>query len=163
MFSEYFEAGGLVMYLLFVAWVVVLAGVLDRALYATGILLRRPGKRMVRNARTDRASCDVESLLERERRLATRGLGRIDSVSQLATSLGLFGTVLGISKAFFAKGMDMGLAAPEVLASGLATALFTTVAGLVIFLFGQGFLIVWREWTEFRHRRLEELLLEATR
>ena len=36
MFTEYFRAGGPVMYVVFGAWVVVLAAVFDRVAYATG-------------------------------------------------------------------------------------------------------------------------------
>ena len=54
-------------------------------------------------------------------------------------------------------------AASEVLASGLTTALFTTVAGLIVFLFGQGFLIVWSEWMEARDRAAMELLERGCR
>ena len=51
-----------------------------------------------------------------------------------------------------ARGGELGLAAPDVLASGLATALFTTLAGLVVFLFGQAFLIAFDDWREFCER-----------
>ena len=52
------------------------------------------------------------------------------------------------------------MAAPEALASGLATALFTTVAGLVVFLCGQGFLILFEEWQEFCERPLDPVIDE---
>ena len=146
MFSYYFEAGGPVMYGVLAAWIVVLAAILDRLLYGVGTLFRRPA---------------AETWLDKEKRRATRGLARIDSVSQIATSLGLFGTVLGIARAFVARGGSLGTAAPEVLASGLTTALFTTVAGLIVFLFGQGFLIVWNEWLEARERGYAVLLESA--
>jgi biopolymer transport protein ExbB/TolQ len=77
-------------------------------------------------------------------------------VSQIAVSVGLFGTVVGIAQSFFARGGELDLAAPEVLASGLSTALFTTIAGLVVFLFGQGFLIAFDEWQAFCERDLED-------
>jgi flagellar motor component MotA len=93
-----------------------------------------------------------------EKRWSVRGLSRIDSVSQIATSLGLFGTVFGIARAFTARGGSLGSSASEVLASGLTTALFTTVAGLIVFLLGQGFLIVWGEWLEARERAAREHL-----
>ena len=47
------------------------------------------------------------------------------------------------------------LAAPDVLAAGLATALYTTIAGLVVFLFGQAFLIAYREWLDYCERGFE--------
>ncbi len=157
MFAEYFRAGGPIMYAVFAAWVVVLAAVLDRALYAVGRILRRPlGK--VDRLLEGRRFYDARVIFLHERELAGRGLARIDAVSQIATSIGLFGTVLGIARSFFARGVGAGVAAPEVLASGLSTALFTTIAGLVVFLLGQAFLIGYREWLAFDERNLSERL-----
>ncbi len=140
MFREEFELGGPIMYALFCVWVLVLSLILDRLLFWAGRLLRRP------------------VLAESEEELqsaADHNLSRIDGLSHLATSLGLFGTVLGIATAFFSRGSDLALSAPEVLASGMATALFTTVAGLSIFLLGQGSLLLFAWWREaaLRHRR----------
>ncbi|TDJ72745.1 MAG: MotA/TolQ/ExbB proton channel family protein [Planctomycetota bacterium] len=161
MFVKYFEVGGPVMYLVLGAWVIVLAGVLDRSLYVFGCLLRRPHGRIARLAgegSLDRARRE----LVRERARGDRSLARIEAVSQIATSLGLFGTVLGLARAFFTRGDELGLAAPEVLASGLSTALFTTIFGLIVFLFGQGFLIAFQEWrTACERPTVERLELAA--
>ena len=157
MFASYFQDGGPIMYVILAAWIVVLAGVLDRLLYVAGRLARHPLRHVLLLAaqgKRDAAQAELES----ERRRAERGVARIDAVSQIATSIGLFGTVLGISRSFFSRGTDLGLAAPEVLASGLATALFTTIAGLIVFLFGQGFLIAWREWEAYCERDVLEIL-----
>ena len=91
-----------------------------------------------------------------------RNISRIDGLSHLATSMGLFGTVLGIATAFFSRGTELALSAPEVLASGMATALFTTVAGLSIFLLGQAFLLVFAWWREAAQRRRLTRSGEAT-
>ena len=160
MFAEYFEEGGPVMYAVLAAWVLVLAGVLDRLIYAGGRVARRPlraAEGFIAEGRLDAARVTLE--LERLR--AERGLARIDAFSQLATSLGLFGTVLGIAQSFFARGAELGLAAPEVLASGLATALYTTVAGLAVFLFGQTFLIAFGEWLSALERGFSARLVHA--
>ena len=157
MFVEYFEAGGPVMYAVLAAWVVVLAGVLDRVLYLIGRARRRPARRIWALLVADRPAA-ARVALEEERRLAERGLRRIDAVSQIATSLGLFGTVLGLARSFFARGGELGLAAPEVLASGLGTALFTTIAGLGVFLFGQAFLIAFEDWRDWSERDVAALL-----
>jgi biopolymer transport protein ExbB/TolQ len=98
-----------------------------------------------------RTGSNVSDLRDR----AGKNLDRIDGLSHLATSLGLFGTVLGIARAFFSKGAGLALAAPEVLASGMATALFTTVAGLAIFLVGQAALLLFAWWEDAAVRRLE--------
>lgn len=157
MYAEYFAAGGWVMYVILAAWVVVLAGILDRLAYALYVGWKRPLRR-VRDLLCSGDRGAAQKCLREERRLADRGLARIDAVSQIATSLGLFGTVLGIAQAFFARGALESLDAPAAVAAGLATAIFTTVAGLVVFLPGQAFLIVWQEWQTFRERGLEELL-----
>ena len=156
MIRAYVDAGGPVMWAVLAVWVLVLASVLDRLVYAVGRLARRP----LRRVRELSARGDHERalwILERERDAASRRLDRIDALSQVAPSIGLFGTVLGIAKSFFARGGDLNLAAPEVLASGPSTALFTTVGGLVVFLFGQLFLIAWAEWQNHLERDLHDI------
>jgi biopolymer transport protein ExbB/TolQ len=140
MLLEEFELGGPIMYALFGVWVLVLSLILERLVFWTGRLLGRPGP--------------GESEAELRER-ADRNVARIDGLSHLATSLGLFGTVLGIATAFFSRGSDLALAAPEVLASGMATALFTTVAGLSIFLLGQASLLLFSWWLEAAIRRVQ--------
>ncbi|MEN8148593.1 MAG: MotA/TolQ/ExbB proton channel family protein [Planctomycetota bacterium] len=137
MFHEEFQHGGPVMVLIFLAWVLMLSLILERGVFWAWRLVRR-------------ADEDEAGLAER----AGVNLDRIDGLSHLATSLGLFGTVLGIARAFFAKGEGLALAAPEVLASGMATALFTTVAGLSVFLVGQASLLVFAWWEDAAVRRL---------
>ena len=155
MFAVYFQSGGPVMYVVLAAWIVVLAGVLDRLVYLAGRAWRRPLLRVeaLLAGGDDAAVSAARTALAEERRRAGYGLNRIDGVSQMATSIGLFGTVIGIARSFFARGSELGLAAPDVLASGLATALFTTIAGLVVFLFGQAFLIAYCEWRDHDERR----------
>jgi len=138
MFREEFEIGGPIMYALLGVWVLVLSLILERLIYWAGRLLRRP------------RLAESEAELARE---ADQNVARIDGLSHLATSMGLFGTVLGIATAFFSRGTDLALSAPEVLAAGMATALFTTVAGLSIFLLGQASLLVFAWWREMAQRR----------
>jgi len=138
MFHEEFQLGGPVMFLLFGVWVIMGAFLLERVLFWTLRPLTRPSN--VPGGPSARTR-----FLERVEDDARRNGERIDSLAQLATSVGLFGTVLGIAKSFFSRGADLTLAAPEVLASGLATALFTTVAGIAIFILGQTSLLVF-DW-----------------
>ena len=159
MFADEFRAGGPIMYACLAAWVVVLAGVFDRLAYALGRAARRPRRAV--EAALARGQLDRAELnLGRERRRAERGLSRIDAVSQIATSIGLFGTVVGIAQSFLTRGTGE-LASTEALAAGLSTALFTTVAGLVVFLFGQGFLIAYGEWCAFCERGLDDAMARA--
>jgi biopolymer transport protein ExbB/TolQ len=140
MFHEEFRLGGPVMIPLFAIWVLMASLVAERLIWWTIRLVRPAGD-------------GAAELRDR----AGRNLDRIDGLSHLATSLGLFGTVLGIARAFFSKGSGLALAAPEVLASGMATALFTTVAGLSIFLIGQASLLVFAWWEDAAARRIERL------
>lgn len=139
MFREEFELGGPIMYALFGVWVLTLSLILERLLFWAGRLFSRP--------RPDDGEAEFVARAE-------RNVGRIDGLSHLATSMGLFGTVLGIAGAFFSRGADLALAAPEVLASGMATALFTTVGGMLIFLTGQAFLLLFSWWCDASVRRL---------
>ena len=161
MLATYFEQGGPLMYALLVAWVIVLAGAIDRTLFAFARVLRRPSRAVSRLVRAgDRAAAEARVL--REGQAARAGLSRLDSISQLATSVGLFGTVLGIARGFLARGTGADAASRlESLASGLSTALFTTIAGLGVYLFGQGALIVYREWLAASERRIERALGES--
>jgi len=159
MVAAYFAAGGAVMYLILGAWVVVLAGILERLAYAFARAWRRPLREVRALAHGARKEA-ARAALERERKRAEQGLSRIDAVSQLSTSIGLFGMVLGLARTFFASGLEQ-LAPPEVLASGLAVALFTTVGGMIVFLVGQGFLLAWEEWSSFCERGLDELVADG--
>ncbi len=161
MFRQYFEAGGPVMYAVFATWVVVLAVVVDRLLYLAGHMIRRPRRRILQACSVGQYAA-ARARFSQEQTRAEQGLGRIDAVSQLATSIGLFGTVLGIARSFLSAGnTQLGLAAPEALAAGLSTALFTTIGGLAVFLFGQTFLIVYDGWRASWQRGIIESLTEG--
>ena len=138
MFYEEFQLGGPVMWLLFGLWVVMGAFLLERILFWVLRPLTRP-------THVPAGQSSRTRFLETVVGQTHRNSDRIDSLAQLATSLGLFGTVLGIAKSFFARGSELSLAAPEVLAGGLATALFTTVAGIAIFILGQFALLLF-DW-----------------
>ncbi|MCB0339954.1 MAG: MotA/TolQ/ExbB proton channel family protein [Bdellovibrionales bacterium] len=62
---------------------------------------------------------------------ATRHLSGLDTVVAIAPLLGILGTVLGIMKSFSALDFQMMRSAGEV-GTGLAEAMITTAAGLVI-------------------------------
>lgn len=158
MWIEAIRAGGPIMLAVVAAWVVVLAGVIDRLLYAVGRALRGPARQARAMAAAGNGAA-ARALLAEEDERAARGLARIDGVSQLATSLGLFGTVVGIAQGFLARGGEgdptRSLAA---LGEGLSTALFTTIAGLFVFLFGQVALLVYREWLGQTERAAREAI-----
>ncbi|MBO8140994.1 MAG: MotA/TolQ/ExbB proton channel family protein [Firmicutes bacterium] len=68
-----------------------------------------------------------DELYKMERRLVM-----LDSIATIAPLLGLLGTVTGIMRSFNVLGSLAGLDSPQVLASGIAEALITTAAGLVV-------------------------------
>ena len=61
-----------------------------------------------------------------------RGFRYLDSVAQLAPLLGLFGTVLGMIKAFQSLQAAGTQVDPSILAGGIWVALLTTAVGLVV-------------------------------
>ena len=156
--SDYVDLGGPLMYAVLAAWVIVLAGVLDRVFYAIGRAGRRPGVKVRALIEAGRAE-EAEAALDAERDRAHVSVDRIDAVSQLATSIGLFGTVVGLAQGFLGRGASGQRAAGlESLGEGLSTALFTTIAGLVVFLFGQAVLIVYAEGLGHLDRRASRFM-----
>lgn len=68
---------------------------------------------------------------QREVRRLAAGLGVLDTIVTLAPMLGILGTVTGIIASFNLMG-TMGTEDPTGVASGIAEALITTAAGLVV-------------------------------
>ena len=60
-----------------------------------------------------------------------RYLNTLGSIASLSTLLGLYGTVIGMIQAFNAIA-EHGVGNPTVVATGIATALITTAAGLTV-------------------------------
>ena len=79
-------------------------------------------------------------------------------IAVIAPMVGLLGTVTGMLQAFNAVALDLARARPMTLAGGVAQALITTVAGLVIGIPAMGF------YSYFRSRvaRLTALLEQAS-
>ena len=69
--------------------------------------------------------------LSEQKLLLDRNLGVLATMAAIAPLLGLLGTVWGIMRAF-GDMARVGSAAPSVVASGVAEALVTTAAGLVV-------------------------------
>src|SRR6266516_4700194 len=73
----------------------------------------------------------LQIALSGQRLLLERNLGVIGTMGNVAPLIGLLGTVGGIMRAFHDMART-GSAGPSVVAAGVAEALFTTAAGLVI-------------------------------
>jgi len=69
--------------------------------------------------------------LSEQRLLLERNLGVLGTLGNTAPLIGLLGTVWGIMRAFHDMAAS-GSAGPSVVASGVAEALFTTAAGLLV-------------------------------
>ena len=78
---------------------------------------------------------DLERVLSTSRQEAAfdlkRGLWMVGTVGSLAPYVGLFGTVVGIIRAFQAMAIE-GVGGFEVVASGISEALIATAAGLAV-------------------------------
>ncbi|MCA0939968.1 MotA/TolQ/ExbB proton channel family protein [Yangia mangrovi] len=90
----------------------------------------RPVIDMAMSGQTDPARLEAEA----ETRFARleKGFRLLDSVSQLAPLLGLFGTVLGMISAFQSLQDAGSQVDPSILAGGIWVALLTTAVGLVV-------------------------------
>ena len=93
-------------------------------LMRVGIENRRQPKQVIREAILDAASLEVPRL---ERFLST-----LSTVGNLATLLGLLGTVTGNIKSFGVIGQLGVVGDPGLLARGIAEALLTTAFGLIV-------------------------------
>ena len=73
----------------------------------------------------------LQIALSEQRLLFERNLGVLGTMGNTAPLIGLLGTVWGIMRAFHDLASS-GSAGPSVVAAGIAEALFTTAAGLVV-------------------------------
>jgi len=73
----------------------------------------------------------IEDLAEQEIPKLERFLPLLAAIASISTLLGFTGTVTGMIKAFEAIA-NVGYASPQVVAKGIAEALITTAAGLIV-------------------------------
>lgn len=95
----------------------------------------------------------LQVALSEERLKLERNLGFIGTVGSVAPLVGLLGTVWGIMRAFHDMSVT-GSAGPSVVAAGVAEALLTTAAGLIVAVPAVAI------FNHF-HRRVHVLLVEA--
>lgn len=97
-----------------------------------------------------------DSARQAVRKLAT-GLGVLDTIVTLAPMLGILGTVTGIITSFNLMGA-MGTDDPTGVASGIAEALITTAAGLVVSILALIPLNAGRIWHKALTQRIERAM-----
>lgn len=74
-----------------------------------------------------------ERILWEHEKIVTRGFSSLDLIVSLSPLLGLFGTILGLVHVYFKIGFSSASPNKEaIMSSGIAEALFTTLAGLAI-------------------------------
>ncbi len=73
----------------------------------------------------------IQILLSQQKLLLERNVGLLGTMAAIAPLIGLLGTVVGIMRAFHDMAQT-GSAAPTIVAAGVAEALLTTAAGLVV-------------------------------
>jgi biopolymer transport protein ExbB len=158
-----FERGGFLMWPLLLLSMVSLTVVAERLLFwiREG---RQPARAALEGALRDldldrRDPGSVEVAIGYEQRRLERGLMIIDTTITAAPLLGILGTVLGIIQSFELLSATVAVD-PLAISGGVAKALVTTAAGLVIALLALFPLNLLRTRVE---RRIEELEREATR
>lgn len=75
---------------------------------------------------------NMEMAYAEEEKRSTRFMMVLDTIVTLAPLLGILGTVLGIIESFEVLGTEAGRADPLAVTGGIAKALITTAAGLII-------------------------------
>ena len=90
--------------------------------------------KVIFNAKVDQQSLEalVSSEGERQASKINESAQWLLDIATVAPMVGLFGTVLGMMRAFIALGSSVAAAKPIFLAQGVSQALITTVAGLCI-------------------------------
>jgi len=83
------------------------------------------------NLPNDQQEERLQIVLSEQRLLLDRNLGVLGTMGNTAPLIGLLGTVWGIMRAFHDMART-GSAGPSVVAAGVAEALFTTAAGLLV-------------------------------
>ena len=104
-----------------------------RVLHAEPGPLGPVGTVMLRNADADMEAAEerLQIALSEEKLKLERNLGFLGTMGNTAPLIGLLGTVWGIMRAFHDMA-STGSAGPSVVAAGIAEALLTTAAGLLV-------------------------------
>lgn len=98
----------------------------------------------------------AKALGQRKIEISRRYLPTLRLIGNLSTSLGLLGTVVGVSMSFHSMSLTDSLG----VARGLSTALYTTIVGLIIFLITSLFLHLFMTLSEGLKKNMENALLE---
>ncbi|MFN3476464.1 MAG: MotA/TolQ/ExbB proton channel family protein [Candidatus Methylomirabilales bacterium] len=101
----------------------------------------------------------IEDTGRREATLLRKNLGLLNFLAQMAPLLGLFGTVLGMTRSFDAIAKYGQHGNIEMVAGGIAEALLTTVYGLMVGIPALGFYYYFRRKVEVRVSEMEAVVV----
>jgi len=101
----------------------------------------------------------IQDAGRREATLLRKNLGLLNFLAQMAPLLGLFGTVLGMTQSFDVIARFGREGNIELVASGIAVALLTTVWGLMVGIPALAFYHYFRRKVELRVLEMEEVVV----
>jgi biopolymer transport protein ExbB len=128
--------------------------------------LRSPFVALARRMQAEGASLDESSAVascEEVRPVFDRGLTILSTIITAAPMLGILGTVLGIIESFELLGGDSSISDPTQVSGGIAEALITTAAGLVVALVALFPSMVFRTYQDRAIGRMEAIIAAALR
>jgi biopolymer transport protein ExbB len=125
---EYIDKGGIIVYILIVLNAIGFAIILWKffTLPRKNAMIKR-----IREQTDLNSNSTINSQIEYEVKKLESGLTYIKNIATIAPLLGLLGTVIGVYKSFEAI-TKSGLGDPTVFSNGIAVALITTIAGLIV-------------------------------
>ncbi|CAI8219717.1 MAG: Biopolymer transport protein ExbB [Arcobacter lacus] len=125
---DYIDKGGLIVYILIVLNIIGFTIIIWKFL----TLPRKNAMIKKIKAKTDIQDATlIYAQIEYEVKKLETGLTYIKNIATVAPLLGLLGTVIGVYKSFEAI-TQKGLGDPTIFSNGIAIALITTIAGLIV-------------------------------
>lgn len=123
---DYIDKGGIIVYILIILNIIGFAIILWKffTLPRKNAMIEKIKSRI--NPQTS-----VYAQIEYEVKKLESGLTYIKNIATIAPLLGLLGTVIGVYKSFNAITAN-GLGDPTIFSNGIALALITTIAGLIV-------------------------------
>ncbi len=118
----------------------------------------RIAERLLDEGATESVALDA---VEQERPRIDRFMNMLSTIVTAAPMLGILGTVTGIIKSFDLMGQQSGMIDPRLVSGGIAEALLTTAAGLVVALLTLFPFMAFRVQSERALGRIESLIAAA--
>lgn len=122
----YIEKGGIIVYILIFLNIIGFT-----IIFWKFFTLPRTDKMIKKIEKSIDLNLSIYPQIEYEVKRLESGLTYIKNIATIAPLLGLLGTVIGVYKSFEAIGQN-GLGDPTIFSNGIALALITTIAGLIV-------------------------------